>query len=126
MGRRILLILRRPRLPIRLLLTVRLLPWLWLPGVLLAHWPLLLGPCALLVRERVVLVRGPRLVLPRMSAIALLRVLRWPTVILWVRQFVSPQNISKAPIASGWLTYYARCRCTGVMRLMPECSRCVT
>jgi hypothetical protein len=92
---RVLLILGRPRLRIRLLLTVWLLPWLsWLPRVLLADWPLLLGPRALLVRERVVLVRVPRLVLPRMLAIALLLVLRLRRLaeILRVRQFVSPQT----------------------------------
>jgi hypothetical protein len=119
---RVLLILRRPRLRIRLLLTVWLLPWLsWLPGVLLADWPLLLGSCARLVRERVVLVQVPRLVLPRMLAIALLRVfgLSWLAEILRVRQFVFPPSIGKAPIASVWLTCCARWRCTGVMRLMP-------
>ena len=57
---RVLLILGRPWLPVRLLLTVWLLPWL-----LLAGWPLLLGPGALLVRERVVLLRLPWLTLPR-------------------------------------------------------------
>ena len=88
------MILGRPRLRIRLLLTVRLLPWLsWLPGVLLADWPLLLGPSALLVREIVVLLWVPRLVLPRMLANALLWVLRWLAVIPWVRQFVFPPNI---------------------------------
>jgi hypothetical protein len=87
------LILGRPRLPIRLLLRAWLLPWLWLPGVLLADWPLLLGTSALLVREIVVLLWVPRLVLPRMLANALLWVLRWLAVILWVRQFVFPPNI---------------------------------
>ena len=48
------------------------------------HWPLLL------VRERVILLRLPRLVLPRMPAIALLWVPRWLAVILWVRQCVFP------------------------------------
>jgi hypothetical protein len=76
-----------------MLLTVWLLPRLWLPRLLRADWPLLLGPGALLVCERVVLLRAPRLVLPRMSAIALLRVLRWLAVILWMRQFVFPPNL---------------------------------
>jgi hypothetical protein len=71
LGRVVLTLRRRPRLPIRLLLTVWLLPWLWLPGILLADWALLLGPCPLLVRERVVLVRVPRLALPQMLTIAL-------------------------------------------------------
>ena len=93
--RRVLLILRRPRLPVLLLLTAWLLPWLWLPGVLLADWLLLRGRCALLVCERVVLVRVRRLVLPRMSAIALLRVFRWLAVILWVRQSVFPPKFER-------------------------------
>ena len=92
------MILGRPRLRIRLLLAVRLLPWLsWLPGVLLADWPLLLGPCALLVRERVALVRVRRLILPRMLAIALLRVfgLSWLAEILRIRQFVFPPSLKR-------------------------------
>lgn len=92
---RVLLILWRRRLLIRLVLTVWLLPWLWLPGVLLAGWPLWLGPDAVLVRESVVLLRLPWLVLPRMLAIALLRVLRRLAVILWVRQCVLPPKISE-------------------------------
>jgi hypothetical protein len=54
----VLLILGRPRLPVGLLWTVWLIPWL------LAAWPLLRGPGALLVRERVGPLRLPRLVLP--------------------------------------------------------------
>ena len=118
---RALLILGRPRLPIRLLLRVWLPPWLWFPRVLLAGWPRLLGPGVLHVRERVVLLRVPRLVLPRGLARALLRVLGpwWLAVILRVRQFVFPPKHLKAPIAFRWLTCCARCRCTGVMRLTP-------
>ena len=55
------MILGQPRLPIRLLLRVWLLPWLWLPAVLLGCYPLLLWPCALLVGERVVLLLLGRL-----------------------------------------------------------------
>lgn len=89
------MILGRPGLPMQVLLRVWLLPWLWLPGVLLADWPLRLRPSALLVREIVVLLWVPRLVLPRMRANALLWVLRWLAVILWVRQFVFPQILQR-------------------------------
>lgn len=97
------------------MLTVWLLPWLRLPGVLLPGWPVLPRPDALLVRESVVLLRLPRLVVPPMLAMALLRVLRRLAVILSVRQSVFPPNIRKAPIAFGWRTFCAHCWCTGVI-----------
>jgi len=83
------LLLPVPRLLVALLAVLSISRGLRLPGgILLAARPLRLP-----VGERILLWR-PRAVLRVALAVALLRVLRWPVVIFWVRHFLFPPRTS--------------------------------